>query len=215
MTHRGLFITFEGLDGAGKSTQIERLQHRLSQLRQSVTYTREPGGTKLGDEIRALLLGTAHSRMVSKTEVLLYAASRAQLVAEVIEPALARGEVVLCDRFVDASLAYQGAGLGVGVPEVSSVNQFATGGLKPDVTILFHLPVETSQARVRSGRNGTNPDRIEQRTGEYFTRVQNQFMKLAALEPSRIVVVDACLSVDELEQEIWSVISNYLKNLRD
>lgn len=210
MTKKGLFITLEGLDGAGKSTQIERLEQRLADLRRPITYTREPGGTALGDKVRALLLDPTHTNMAHPAEVLLYAASRGQLVREVIQPALSRGEIVLCDRYVDASLAYQGAGLGIGVEAVKAVNDFATGGLTPDVTILFDLPVDESQARVRKGRGGVDPDRIEQRTGEYFTQVRNQFLEIAAREPARVQVVDARLPVDELEQEIWLIISKYL-----
>lgn len=206
----GWFITFEGLDGAGKSTQIVRLMDRLGRAGFPVMSTREPGGTRTGDEIRSLLLHP-ESQVHPFAEVLLYAASRAQLVQEVIRPALVRGEVVLCDRYVDASLAYQGAGLGLGVEAVSEVNRFATGGLQPGLTFLFDLPVETSQSRVHQTRLNALPDRIERRSSAYFEVVRRQFLAIAEEEPERVTVIDASLAPDVIEQEIWEGISKYLE----
>jgi dTMP kinase len=203
-----VFITFEGLDGAGKSTQIERLRARLEGSGRRVVCTREPGGTPLGDALRALLLDPARRDIAPRTEALLYAASRAQLLWERVGPALARGDVVLCDRYVDASLAYQGEGLGLGMDAVAAVNRFATGGLTPDLTFLLDVPVAVSRGRVRTGRG--QADRIEQRGDEYFSRVRDAFLRIAAAEPERVVVLDGTLDAQALEQEIWSRVEKRL-----
>ncbi len=204
-----MFVTFEGLDGAGKSTQIQRLKTRMLKFGLQVVYTREPGGTEIGDKVRALLLNP-NDKICPETEVLLYAASRAELVKNVILPALARHEVVLCDRFVDASLAYQGAGLLIGTDRVRAINELATGGLVPDMTFLFDIPVTVSKDRVLHARWQEKPDRIEQRTSEYFIRVREEFLRIASAEPKRVAVLDGTLSQDVLEQEIWTGISKYL-----
>ncbi|WP_231493459.1 dTMP kinase [Alicyclobacillus macrosporangiidus] len=203
-----MFITFEGLDGAGKSTQIERLRARLEASGRRVMCTREPGGTPLGDALRALLLDPARRDIAPRTEALLYAASRAQLLWERVRPALARGDVVLCDRYVDASLAYQGEGLGLGMDAVAAVNRFATGGLKPDLTFLLDVPVAVSRGRVQAGRG--QADRIEQRGDEYFNLVRDAFLRIAAAEPERIVVLDGTRDAQALEQEIWSRVEKKL-----
>lgn len=205
-----LFVTFEGLDGAGKSTQIERLSHRLQELGKTPVTTREPGGTEIGDQLRSLLLDPTQRNLSPETEVLLYGSSRAQLLHEVIRPALAVGKMVICDRYVDASLAYQGAGLGVGVEQVAAVNGFATGRLEPDLTFLFDLPVEVGLLRVQHSRAQLPMDRIEQRSDEYFSRVRNEFLRIARDNPHRVIVVDATRSQSELEQEIWQHIEKYL-----
>ncbi|MCL6598758.1 MAG: dTMP kinase [Alicyclobacillus macrosporangiidus] len=203
-----MFITFEGLDGAGKSTQIERLRARLEASGRRVMCTREPGGTPLGDALRALLLDPARRDIAPRTEALLYAASRAQLLWERVRPALARGDVVLCDRYVDASLAYQGEGLGLGMDAVAAVNRFATGGLKPDLTFLLDVPVAVSRGRVQAGRG--QADRIEQRGDEYFSLVRDAFLRIAAAEPERVVVLDGTRDAQALEQEIWSRVEKKL-----
>ncbi len=205
-----MFITFEGLDGAGKSTQIQRLRIRLEQARYSVVWTREPGGTPLGDQVRNLLLNPLGGPVSAKAEALLYAASRAQLVEQVIQPALSRGSIVLCDRFVDASIAYQGAGLGLGTTEVEELNRWVAGGIVPRLTLLFDLPVQVSRQRVRQSRGDAALDRIEQRDIAYFERVRLEFLKLAERHPQRIHVVDATRDVEVLEQEIWRLIENWL-----
>ncbi|WP_156909147.1 dTMP kinase [Alicyclobacillus pomorum] len=205
---RRLFITFEGLDGAGKSTQIERLLHKFQAQGLRVVMTREPGGTEIGNALREILLDPKHTALSPRTEALLYAASRAQLLHQVIRPALERGDVVLCDRYVDASLAYQGAGLGLGSEEVARLNRFATEDLKPNLTFLFDLPVQESQSRVLHARSGSAPDRIERRDAEYFQRVRQEFLRIAAAEPERVVVLDATASPERLEQEIWNIVAN-------
>ncbi|WP_035485939.1 dTMP kinase [Alicyclobacillus contaminans] len=209
-----VFITFEGIDGAGKSTQIGRLQHRLQSQGQKVLCTREPGGTTLGDGLRTLLLTPTDTPMVPQAEALLYAASRAQVVHQVILPALARGEMVLCDRYVDASLAYQAAGLGLPWEDVWQMNQLATSHLQPDLTFLFDIPVATSLDRVRKVRGEGGPDRIEQRDEAYFTRVREAFLRIAKEHPERVVTLDASKAPDELEQEIWKVVANRLETRR-
>lgn len=205
-----LFITFEGLDGAGKSTQIERVSQRLHKIGKSVVVTREPGGTEIGDALRSLLLNPNQRNLAPETEVLLYAASRGQLLHEVIRPALHEGKMVICDRYVDASLAYQGAGLKIGVEPVSTVNQYATAGLQPDLTFLFDVPVEVGLGRVQRSRSGAALDRIERRGEEYFNRVRNEFLRIAKDNPHRVVVIDATHSPDDLEQEIWRELEKHL-----
>lgn len=205
-----VLITFEGLDGAGKSTQIERLRRTLEEQGRFVVITREPGGTDIGDAIRTLLLDPDQQQMAPRAEALLYAASRAQLLHQVVRPALARGEMVLCDRYVDASLAYQGAGLEIGVEDVIRANLFATEGLRPDLTFLFDVSVSMSQSRVHESRGDVPPDRIERRNSAYFQRVRNEFMRIAADESDRVVVLDATRSPDELEQEIWQSVENHI-----
>lgn len=207
-----MFITFEGLDGAGKSTQIERLRHKFQLQGLHVIYTREPGGTEVGDALRNIVLNPNQTGLAPRTEALLYAASRAQLLFEVIRPALKAGHMVLCDRYVDASLAYQGVGLGLTSGAVGAMNQFATEGLLPDVTFLFDLPVSESQSRVANSRYGAQPDRIERRSTEYFERVRGEFLRIAREDPKRVIVLDATQSVDALEQEIWSVVEKRMED---
>lgn len=198
-----MFITFEGLDGAGKSTQIARLVARLQDTGHRVVATREPGGTPVGDRLREILLNSPSDAVAPATEALLYAASRAQLVSQVIMPALEEGQCVLCDRYVDASLAYQGKGLELGVKTVAQVNELATGGLRPDVTFLFDLSVDTSRQRVEVTREHQQPDRIERRDNGYFERVREEFLRIAKSDPQRVIILNAALSPDALEQEIW------------
>ncbi|MCL6626996.1 dTMP kinase [Alicyclobacillus shizuokensis] len=201
-----MFISFEGIDGAGKTTQCDRLAARLQSLGKPLTRVREPGGTPLGERIRALLLDV-NEAPAAATEVLLYAASRAQLVQQVIRPALAEGRVVLCDRFVDASLAYQGAGLGLGVEPVRAVNEMATGGLLPDVTFLLDLPVAVGRARLAA--SGQPRDRMEQRDEAYFERVRAALLDIAGADSRRVRVVDATQPEDAIEKEIWNHIANW------
>lgn len=190
-----MFVTFEGIDGSGKSTQAARLAEALRARGREVVSTREPGGTRLGEEIRALLLdGGAVSPWA---EAALFAAARAQLAGEVIRPALARGADVVCDRFLDSSLAYQGIARGLGVDAVLELNQLVLGGLEPDRTFLLALPAD-EVARREAGR----PDRIEAEGLAFFARVGAAYEELAARFPRRIVVLDATLPADELEATV-------------
>ncbi|PWK07955.1 dTMP kinase [Tumebacillus permanentifrigoris] len=205
----GLFITLEGPDGSGKSTQIRRLAERLGSLGIQVHTTREPGGTPISDQIRAMLLDPENSSMVAKTEMLLYAASRAQHVAEVIRPNLAAGRVILCDRYIDASLAYQATGLGIPLEQVRQINEHATDGLWPTRTYLIDVPSELGLQRAASGR-GKQLDRIEQRDLDYHRRVREQFLQIASQESERIVVIDGTQSIDAVTEAIWQDIRQFL-----
>jgi len=198
---KGLFITFEGPDGSGKTTQMRRLVERLQAKGEEVVVTREPGGTPIGDRIRELILSPDHKEMEDHTEVLLYAASRAQHVREVIVPALEAGNIVVCDRFVDASIAYQGYGLGMKPETVADINRFATGGLRPDRTYLLDVPVSVSRERLlrRAGAaGGAALDRIEQKESAYHERVREGFLLIANNEPHRVLRVDANQGVDDI-----------------
>lgn len=199
---KGTFITVEGTDGAGKSTQVRRIGRWLEETGRRFCLTREPGGTALGEEIRSLLLarGTCLSPWA---EALLYAAARAQHVEEVIRPALARDEVVVSDRFLDSSLAYQGYGRGLGVERVRELNRDATGGLVPDLTIL--LDVDPEQGLQRAGARSL-PDRLEGEGSRFLGRVREGFLALARLEPARFRVIPA-----GNEEETWLAVKDCLE----
>jgi dTMP kinase len=198
----GLFVTFEGGEGAGKSTQASRLARALRDLGQQVVVTREPGATEFGARLRGMLLATANgpSAPCARAEALLYAADRAHHVAAVIRPALTRGSVVLCDRYVDSSLAYQGAGRSLPADEIAWLSAWATGRLKPDLVILLDVAPETGLARA-AGR-GTAPDRLEQESLAFHERVRYAFLDLAAADPKRYLVLDAARPADELAAAI-------------
>lgn len=198
----GKFLTFEGPDGAGKTTQLKRLAEHLESKGFEVLVTREPGGTPISDQIRSLLLNPAHTEMASQTEVLLYASSRAQLVHELIRPALAEGRIVLCDRFVDASIAYQSVGLGIDRVIVEQINRFATGGLTPDRTYMLDVDPATSHDRLIQREGAAKLDRIEQRNQEYHGRVREAFLQIAEQCPDRIMLIDGKQSCDEIYKQI-------------
>jgi len=179
-----MFITFEGSEGCGKSTQSRLLFRYLQRKGHEVVYVREPGATKIGEKIRAILLDAKNEEMSQECEMLLYMAARAQIVREVIAPALARGEIVICDRFLDSTLAYQGYGLGVNKDFIHSVGKFVTGGLTPDLTILLDLPVEKGLKHRESVE-----DRIEKRSYQYHLLVRKGYLSLALGEPRRIKIV--------------------------
>jgi len=188
----GIFITFEGPDGSGKTTQIARVEAELARQGLPVVATREPGGTAISDKIRAIILDPENREMTDRAEVLLYAASRAQHVEEKILPALREGKIVLCDRFVDASMAYQAYGLGLSADAVAEINRFATGGLVPDRTYLIDVPVSVTQARL-AARAALHPalglDRIEMKGSDYHERVRESFQTIAASSPERVLLV--------------------------
>jgi dTMP kinase len=190
MASAGFFITFEGGDGAGKSTQLAMLQTALSRST-PVTLTREPGGTDLGSKIRTLLLDSPLGSVSSRAEALLYAADRAHHVETVVAPALARGEIVLQDRYIDSSLAYQGAGRGLDAAALRSISEWAAGGLWPDITVLLDL--DPAIARTRAASRQKKPDRIESEVHEFRVRLREEFLALAKAEPKRFLVVDASL----------------------
>ncbi len=190
---RGLFISLEGPDGCGKTTQAQALLRELRLQGKTVLFTREPGGTALGEVIRDILLSYRHANMCSRAEMLLYAASRAQHVEEVILPHLRDGTFVICDRFIDSSLVYQGLGLGLPLTDVYGVNLVAVQGCLPDLTVTFRVSVASACARLRAkqAETASGPDRIEARGIPYLTKVVAGYGQLAAMFPERIVEIDA------------------------
>ena len=200
MAARGMFITFEGGDGSGKSTQIQSVREWFESRGREVIVTREPGGTELGTEIRRLVQNGPED-VDARTEALLYAADRAYHVATVIAPALERGAVVLGDRYIDSSLAYQGAARSLGVDEIASLFAWATRGLYPSLTFLLDLPPE-----VGARRRTDAPDRMERESMDFHERVRHEYLRLADAEPDRIVVIDAVGTVDEVFSEIRGVL---------
>ena len=202
----GLFITFEGTEGCGKSTQINALAARLQDQGQQVLQTREPGGTPLGEAVRNLLQhDEAGAGMSPEAELLLFTASRAQLTRERILPAIAKGEIVLCDRFMDSTTVYQGVARQIDSQAVATINRFAVGEARPDLTILIDLSPEVGMARVHARSDG-QLDRIEQEAIEFFQAVRAGYLKLAESEPERFLVLDGSASVEVLEQQIWAAV---------
>ena len=209
----GLFITFEGTEGAGKTTQIVRLAGRLGELGHKTRVVREPGSTPIGEEIRHTLKeSNANHGMTPETELLLMNAARAQLVREIIRPALAAGEIVLSDRFYDSTMAYQGFGRGLNLGFLKSVVDFAVGETKPNLTLFLQIPAHVSAERLRS-RQATLPfvrDRIEEADRAFFERVAKGFEAVVAAEPGRVRVLDASGSPDEVSAAIWKLVEPLL-----
>jgi dTMP kinase len=207
----GLFVTFEGGEGSGKSTQVARLAARLRGHAFDPLVTREPGGTPLAEGIRALLLDPDR-RPVPVAEALLMEASRAQLVHDVIRPALAADRIVLCDRYDDSTLAYQGGGRGLDAGMLAAWNRAATGGLVPDLTLLFDVVPETGLDRRL--RAAGDPNRLDREPADFHARVRERYLQLAAAEPGRWVVLDASLAQDELEALVWEAVGPRVAALR-
>jgi len=201
----GVFISFEGSEGCGKSTQIARLETRLRDVGIALIRTWEPGGTVVGEHIRHLLQHTPEAaEMTREAELLLFAASRAQLAREVIEPALERGDWVIADRFLDSTTVYQGIGRGLSADAVAAVNAFAVGDCLPDATFLLDMDAAEGHARaVRAG--GEAPDRMEDQPLAFFEAVRRGYLDLARAHPERIHVVDAAAGIEEIEQHIWDI----------
>jgi len=212
---KGLFITFEGTEGCGKSTQVNLLAERLRGMGCFVRTLREPGGTPIGEEIRHTLKHSHQNHaMTAEAELLLMNASRAQLVREVIRPALAAGEIILCDRFYDSTIAYQGYGRELNLATVRQVLDLAVGDTRPDLTLLLHVSTEVSEGR-RLSRQPNLPleiqrDRFEESDRAFFERVNQGFMAIAASEPHRVRVIDANGSVADVRNAIWSRIQHLL-----
>ncbi len=212
------FITFEGVEGCGKTTQIRRLAAALAGAGKQVTQTREPGGCPIADKIRAILLDADNSAMTPSAELLLYAAARAQHISEVIAPALKRGDIVLCDRFTDATLSYQGYGRGLDRETILRLNDMATAGCRPDLTVLIDCPVETGlqramariNAKSRANSNSTREERFEMESRQFHQRVRDGYLTLAAEEPHRFVVVDGTGSIGEIAAAIASAVTSRL-----
>jgi len=200
------------MDGSGKTTQMHRLAERLRSMGRTVTETVEPGGPPISQKIRRILLDSANQELSPTTEILLYFASRAQNVDQWILPALGRGEIVLSDRFTDSSLVYQGVGRSLGIPTVNDLERIACRDLKPDLTILVDVDAEASLARARS-RNQAEPHcetRMDDQAIEFHLKVHQAYHALAAAEPERVKLVDGRAGMDEIEREVWSIVSAHV-----
>ncbi|MDR0305655.1 MAG: dTMP kinase [Chitinispirillales bacterium] len=206
---RGYFFTFEGIDGSGKSTQLKRVADSLQAKGLRCLVTREPGGTPVSERIREILLSPDNKdKIYPNTECLLYMASRAQHVCEVIAPAFHRGEIVLCDRFEQATFAYQGYGRGLDIGLLRNINQFATGGLIPDITFIFDVSVELSQERLSS--SGKGRDRLESESTQFFTKVRQGYLSAAEANPQKIVLLDGSRNIEELTEQVLNVLYEYI-----
>jgi dTMP kinase len=202
----GLFVTFEGTEGSGKSTQVQLLADRLLKLNRTILTVREPGGTPIGEEIRQTLKhSSSNAGMFPETELLLMNASRAQLVREVIRPALSEGKIVLCDRFYDSTIAYQVFGRGLDAQQTQHIIDFATGGIRPDVTLLLRVPLEVSEERraLRQGQECPRRDRFEEEDRDFFRRVERGYDAIAANTATRVRTIDATLPIEQVHSEIW------------
>lgn len=206
---KGWFITTEGGEGAGKTSVLAELRTFLLEAGREVIVTREPGGIEIAERIRSVILDPAHTAMDARTEALLYAAARRQHLVEKVLPALERGGVVLCDRFIDSSLAYQGHARGLGMEDVYAVNRFAVGGLRPDLTLLFDLDPELGLARIRSGE-GREINRLDLEQLDFHRRVREGYRLLAAREPERIRVIDASRPLDEVVRRATEIVGRAL-----
>ena len=204
----GYFITFEGSEGCGKTTQIEALAKALEAKGKTVLITREPGGTLIGEKIRNLLQDPSLKNEISDmAELLLFSASRAELIASRIQPALKRGEIVICDRFYDSTYVYQGLGRAIGMDIVEQLNQMTVGTLKPDLTILLDLDAKVGIERAKSRQSG-ELDRIENESITFFEAVRNGYLELAQKEPERFKTIDGLLSVDTIKEIVWDTVEN-------
>lgn len=204
----GLFIAFEGGDGAGKSTQAARLAEALESRGLKVLRTREPGGTPVGEKLRSLVLDHGNGHIDAHTEALIFAASRAAHASQVIRPALEQGEIVLTDRYIDSSVAYQGAGRDLGTDAVRSINEWATSGLQPDLTVL--LDVDPGVGRRRRTAGDAAEDRLESEADDFHTRIRNAFLELAAIHPDAYLVLPAHLPVADLAAQILARVDGLL-----
>lgn len=201
---KGLFITFEGADGCGKTTQLNLLKDYLEQKGKDVVVTREPGAKGLGEHVRKILLN--YDGVVSdRCESFLFLADRAQNIDVIVKPAIEEGKIVLCDRHTDSTVAYQGYGRGLDIDEINMLNNLATGNRKPDLTLVFDVDVETSMKRV-----GQEKDRMEQSGNAFFNRVRNGYLAIAKNEPDRVKVIDSTKSITEVQNEVLKIIENYI-----
>lgn len=210
---RGLFVVFEGGDGAGKSTQVGLLVDALRAEGHDTLRTREPGGTPLGERVRELVLDPAHGPVDARAEALLFAAARAAHVAQLIRPALAAGRTVVCDRFADSSAAYQGAGRGLGLDRVAELNAWATAGLVPDLTVLLDVPAGTGRTR-REARDGTAGDRLETEPDAFHDANRAAFLELAGRAPERYLVLDATRPAGELSAAVRERLTGLARSAR-
>jgi dTMP kinase len=202
----GLFIVFDGPEGSGKSTQVKLLQQRLESAGQSVLLVRDPGTTRIGEQIRAILLDPAHGEMAMRCEMLLYMAARAQMMSESILPALAKGQMVISDRFVSSTLAYQLGGDGLTADEIRAVAGIAITHRWPDLTLILDIPPRASMNRLQRTK-----DRIEQRPMSYHEQVHQNYLAQAAADPARYRIIKADRGIEEVKAEIWSAVSPFVK----
>ncbi len=201
---RGLFITFEGADGCGKTTQLNLLKEYFEKVGKDVVLTREPGAKGLGEHVRKILLN--YDGVVSdRCESFLFLADRAQNVDVIVNPAINDGKIVLCDRHTDSTVAYQGYGRGLDINEINMLNNLATGGIKPDLTLVFDVDIETSMQRV-----GNEKDRMEQSGNEFFNRVRYGYLKIAEQEPNRVKVIDSTQSIEDVHNDVIAIINSYI-----
>lgn len=206
----GILISFEGSEGSGKSTQIARLAEHLQKIDREVLATREPGGTEIGEQIRNIIVHNSKGdEMCAETELLLFTAARAQVVREVIAPALLRGAIVLSDRFLDSSTVYQGIARNLAPDPVNQINLFAVGEVMPHLTVVIDVPTDVSLARIRQ-RASDLPDRMERENIEFYKKVRQGYLLLAEQWPERVVVVDGTLTPDAIEKKIWTAVKQRL-----
>ena len=213
MNKKGIFITFEGIEGCGKSTQAKLLSEALRSFGQSVLLTREPGGPRISEEIRSILLNKEFTEMNRLTEVFLYMASRAQHTLEWIIPALQEGTIVISDRYYDSTYAYQGAAREIPEKEIETINTIATTGLKPDVTYIVDVPVVIGLDRLHNGTKAEDIDRLESEDIDFHERVKTGYLELAEKEPERVVVIDGTKNVEEIHQDIMKDMKKRYNNL--
>jgi len=204
----GKLISFEGSEGSGKSTQIARLAAHLQKISRDVVTVREPGGTEIGEQIRNIIVHNSKGEeMCAETELLLFAAARAQLVREVIAPALLKNTIVLSDRYLDSSTVYQGVARNLSMDPVNRINHFAVGNVMPDITVVIDVPTEVSLTRIRQ-RASDLPNRMERENIDFYTKVREGYLVLAKGLPERFVVIDGTLSEDAIEKKIWAAIKD-------
>jgi dTMP kinase len=207
----GRLISFEGSEGSGKSTQIARLAAHFQKAKRDVVTTREPGGTEIGEQIRNIIVHNSRGdEMCAETELLLFAAARAQLVREVIAPALLRGAIVLSDRFLDSSTVYQGIGRNLAADPVNQINRFAVGNVMPDLTIVLDVPETVSLARLKQ-RASDLPDRMERENIDFYKKVREGYLVLAKSMPERFIVIDGTKGEDAIEKKIWAEVQERVK----
>jgi dTMP kinase len=206
---RGIFITIEGPDGSGKTTALQQVVPRLQQeMNRKVVATREPGGSPIAEKIRSLILDPSHTDMDSRTEALLYAASRRQHLIEKVLPVLESGDVIFCDRFVDSSIAYQGYARGIGEEGIREINQFATEGIEPDVTLYIDVPAEVGIQRIHANLDEREYNRLDQEKLAFHEKVRAGYQQLAKANPERIVVVDGTMSREAVAEACYHIIKN-------
>ncbi|MGA1276870.1 MAG: dTMP kinase [Candidatus Kapaibacteriota bacterium] len=206
-----MFITFEGIDGSGKSTQIEYLKEWLETRGHRVTVLREPGGNTVSENIRTLLLDSRET-IDPRSELLLFTAARAQLVSKVIRPALQQNNIVICDRYIDSSVAYQGYGRGLPVEEIEQINAFATNNLIPDITFIFDLSVEDASKRAgfRSSHTNSSPDRMERSGEDFFRKTREGYLQIAKNSERKIFIIEANGHVEDIREEICNIVEPFI-----